>query len=79
MLHWQGEHPLQRMIHGTFGGEDSTLGDGSIQGLDVSPYASEMCTRCHKCLAAGLIWLLGTAQAARALGFLMCARFVCIG
>ena len=37
VLHWQGEHPLQRMIHGTFGGEDMTLGDGSIQGLDVSP------------------------------------------
>ena len=41
VLHWQGEHPLQRMIHGTFGGEDTTLGDGSIQGLDVSPHAHE--------------------------------------
>ena len=54
--HWEGQHPLQRMIHGSFGGETPQMGDGSISGLDVRPCIAMcflLCVSCRACLAAG--------------------------
>ena len=34
-LYWRGEHPMQKIVHGSFGGEHPQMGDGSIAALEV--------------------------------------------